>query len=170
MKVFDASRPDEVRHWLHSGFEKAADRAMVATALRLVSHIQNEVIPKEDPKPVDRGVYRAGWRSKQVSRGAEVFNTVAWASIIEFGVRAGNVKIGRAMIDALSKWVERKGIAGKADSRGVAFAIANSMKKKGIFNRGGRNGLRVLEKALTRLGEFATAEFIVEVRREFEKS
>jgi len=169
-KVFDASRPEEIRHWLEAGFEKAAERAVLATAARLISHIQNDVIPKEDPKPVDRGLYRAGWRMKAIRKGAEVYNTVPHAPIIEYGARAQNIKIGRVMIDALERWVIRKGIAGKADARGVAFAIANSLKKKGIFNRGGPGGLRILEKALVKLGDFLSREFPVEIRREFEKT
>ena len=72
MKVFDSAQSEDVRQWLDKGFKAAAERAMLSTATRLVAHIQNEVIPKEDPKPVDRGVYRAGWRMKRISGGAEV--------------------------------------------------------------------------------------------------
>lgn len=175
-RVFDASQHEEVRKWLDRGFEKAAERAMVAAAAKLVSTIQNEIIPKEDPQPVDRGLYRAGWRFKKIPKGAEVFNAVPHAPIVEYGARAANVKVGRAMINALTAWVLRKGIvsgkgkAAKNEARQVAFAIANSMRKKGIFNRNGKEGLRILEKALERLGDFLSEEFPAEIRREFEKT
>jgi len=169
MKVFEAGHEESVRVWLDQGFEKAAERALLATGNRLVATIQNEIIPKEEPKPVDRGIYRAAWRAKKIKGGAEVYNTAPHAVFIEYGVRAQNVKIGPAMINALEQWVMRKGIASKKEARSVAYAIAMSMKKKGIFNRGGRGGLRILDKALDRLGDFLNKEFQVEIRREFEK-
>jgi hypothetical protein len=171
-KVFDASRPGEVERWLKKGFGKAAERAMLGTAARLVAYITTEVIPAQKPQPVDRGMYRAGWRFKRVKGGAEVFNSTPQAPIIEWGARAANIKIGRAMINALTAWVKRKGIVkgrGKdadTEARGMAFAIANSMKRKGIFNRNGKNGLRILEKATRKVPKFLDEEFKREVARE----
>jgi len=172
-KVFDASRPEEVERWLNKGFAKASERAMLGTAARLVAYITTEVIPAEQPQPVDRGMYRAGWRFKRIKGGAEVFNSTPQAPIIEWGARSSNIKVGRAMINALTAWVKRKGIVkgrGKDandEARSMAFAIANSMKRKGIFNRGGKNGLRILEKSLGRVSKFLSEEFKREVKREF---
>ena len=167
---FDVSQAPEVARWLEKGFEKAGERAMVATAARLVAHIQNEIIPNLEPPPVDRGLYRAGWRHKAVKGGAEVYNSTPHAPFIEHGVRAENVKVGRRMIDALAAWVLRKGIAGKgrgakAEARQIAWAIAMKMKERGIFARG--KGFRVLEKAVAHVGRFLDEEFKREVAREF---
>lgn len=164
--IFNAADSEEIRQWLDRGFEKAAQRAIVSTAARLVSYIQNEVIPKEDPSPVDKGLFRGAWRFRGTPGGSEVWNTAPHAPMIEYGVRAENVKIGRAMIDALSSWVVRKGLAGPAEARGMAFAIANNMKKKGIFNRDGKKGLRILEKSVAKLGDFFAKEFKAEIDRE----
>jgi len=172
-KVFDISQNEEVKRYLDQGFEKAAEQALVACGVRLVSVIQNEIIPAEDPQPVDRGIYRSAWRSKRIKGGAEVFNTSPQGPIIERGARAENIKIGRAMIDALASWVQRKGLVkgkghdAKAEARSVAFAIANAMKTKGIFNRGGQKGLRILDKAVAKLGDFVNEEFATEIAREF---
>lgn len=172
---FDISQHAEVSKYLDKGFENAAKRAMLATANRVVGVILTEVIPGLNPQPVDKGMYRAGWRAKKVTGGAEVYNNTPHAPIIEYGARAENIKVGKAMIDALTKWVIRKGIVGKGkgakdQARSVAFAIANSMKKKGIFNRDGKQGLHVLDKALERVGDFVSEEFANEMKREFEKS
>lgn len=134
---------------------KAAGLALYSAAIRGVGVIQTQIIPSIVPKPVDRGLYRAGWRAVPILgvggdvAGAEIFNVEPHAPWIEGGVRASNVKVGRAMIDALTEWVKRKGLAGRgkrykgdAAARGIAFAIALKMKKQGIF-RGGQ-GMHVL--------------------------
>lgn len=170
---FDISQSPEVKKYLDTKFKKAAERAMLATANRIVNHIQTVIIPGFAQPPVDKGMYRAAWRAKKSPNGAEVYNNSPQASHIEYGVRAENVKIGRAMIDALTKWVLRKGIvtgkgkSAQADARGMAFAIANSMKKRGIFNRDGKRGLQVLKTALERTGDFVNEEFATEIKREF---
>lgn len=167
---FDISQAPEVARWLEKGFEKAGERAMVATAARLVNHIQTEIIPNLEPQPVDRGLYRAAWRHKAVRGGAEVYNTAPNAPFIEDGVRAENVKLGRRMIDALAAWVVRKGIvakgkAAKAEARQVAWAITSKMRERGIFNGG--KGFKVLDKAVAHVGRFLDEEFKREVKREF---
>jgi len=164
--VFDISQSPEVARWLNQGLDHAVKRAMVATAARLVNHIQTEVIPNAQPQPVDRGLYKASWKFGKTDDGAEVWNSASYAAIIEYGARAAKIKPGRLMIDALTAWVRRKGIAqNTVEARQIAFAIAFSMKKKGIFNGG--KGLRILEKSLGRLHEFLSKEFAVEHKREF---
>jgi hypothetical protein len=134
-----------------------------------VGVIQNEIIPAENPQPVDRGAYRAGWRAEATPDGAQVINTNPVAGIIEHGARAENIKVGKKVIDALAEWVARKGLAGKASTRaarqermvrarGIAWAIVMTMKKRGIFNRNGSQGLRVAEKALARAKGFYKEE------------
>jgi hypothetical protein len=109
------------------------------------------------PVPVDRGTYRAGWHFRKTAGGADIYNAEPVALFIEHGVRAGNVKPGRAMIAALTEWVIRKRLVTtvKIKARGlapatrkqlqqddlharatqVAWAIARGMQKRGIFNR-----------------------------------
>lgn len=156
---------------------KAAERGLVSAGHRLVQAIVTEIIPREPRIPVDRGIYRGGWRVEEIEGGAEVVNRVPHASFIEDGVRGENVKIGRAMIDALAEWVHRHGLdkgsnrdekgryvgASKADARQVAWAIALSMKEKGIF---GGEGLKILEKARKRfLLRFITEEVTAELEK-----
>jgi hypothetical protein len=149
---FDIKQGPALKKFLDVGMKKAATGAVQAAALQIIEDIQTTLIPAAQPPPVDRGVYRAGWRMRPKSWGAEVLNTVPHAIFVEHGVRASNVKPGRKMIDALTAWVKRKGIVAKkgkgsaAAARGMAFAIAKSMKKKGIFNRG--KGFGILRRAL----------------------
>lgn len=177
-------KPSEAPKWVEKSADKAKKRlirAIEVAARRMVVHLQTEIIPQTQPHaPVDRGLFRAGWRVHPHARGVTVFNTTPgnYGPHIEYGVRAANVKIGRRMIDALAAWAKRKGLqprpikararlvdgkhtfgpapSGRDSYRGIAFAIARGMKKRGIFNRG--KGLRVLERAFKAYPRFLHAE------------
>ena len=152
---------------LHKDMKAAAHRGLLAAAYRIVEHIVSDIIPGLDNPPVDRGIYRAGWRARRIGEGAIVENVSPHAAFIEYGVRGSHVKIGRAMIDALTAWVRRKGIGGRTvvsksghsrlvkasqtEARAIAWAIAKDMQRFGIFRP---KGLRVLEKASKRFPEF----------------
>lgn len=162
---------------------KAGLAALVATANRVVNHITTVEIPGVTPhQPVDRAMYRAGWHAKPIPNiGAEINNSLPYASIIEYGAKAENIKPGVKMVEALMEWVKRKGLASKivTNRRGkqalqkgtelevyqIAVAIAFSLKKKGIFNGG--KGLRILEKSLKHVSEWLPEEFEHEVQRAF---
>lgn len=142
----------------------AGIRGLHSAALRLQNVITTVIIPHRTPQPVDRGVYRAGWRTVLEADGAVVENLEAHAIFIEYGVRAENVKIGRAMLEALQEWVARKGIASVAEAPKVAWAIAKAMQKRGIF--GGGKGLGIVKELVDVWVEPYTRE---EVLREIGK-
>ncbi len=155
---------------LEGELRKAALRGLYSAAQRTVSIIQTEIIPAEPRVPVDRGIYKAGWRARPTSDGAEVSNSTPHAIFIEDGVRADHVKVGRRMVDALAGWVARKGLTGAAkgvekaaEARRIAWAIAKSMQKKGIFNAGG--GLNIMAKARSRLPAIIEQEVRAEIAR-----
>lgn len=137
---------------------EAAKKGLLSAAHRLHQEVIR-VVEERDPQPVDRGIYRAGWRVRELREGASLTNDVPYAPIVEHGARAENVKIGRAMIDALAEWVIRKGLVARgrgkagreqaaAEARSIAWAIARKMQVQGIFNRDGQSGLKILEEAL----------------------
>ncbi len=176
MPSWDLEQSDEVAKYLSKVLGQALRNASLATANRVVGAIQNEIIPEEDPEPVDRGFYRAGWRAEPTPDGADVFNTMPYASIIERGARAENIKVGRKMIQALAEWVQRKGILKVAPGREgkisaqqnaerIAWAIATSMKTRGIFNRDGQKGLRIAEKATRYVRPYILEETKREIKR-----
>lgn len=156
-QVVDIKDSKSVIDKLEADVRKTILAGLLSAGYRLVSHIQNVVIPNEPRIPVDRGIYRAGWRVLPIPNGAYVHNTTPYAGIIEEGVKGENVKPGKAMIDALTVWVLRKGLvkkkgrgvsanaAAEQEARAVAWAIAMSMQKKGIFDKG--QGLHILKKA-----------------------
>lgn len=111
----------------------AALRGLASAAQRGLQLVQAEIIPSRSPQPVDRGVYRAGWRAVKIKDGYAVENLEPHAAFVEYGVRASNVKPGRAMIAALQEWARRHGFE---DPLGAAWAIAKAMQKRGIW--GGR--------------------------------
>lgn len=173
---FDISQLGAIEKYLGSSIEKVAERALVAAALGVVQKITTSIIPAEPRQPVDRGAYRAAWRAKKAPGGAQITNAMPYASIIEYGARAENVKIGAKMISELANWVLRKGIVGKgkglrgkvrarAEAISVAWAIAKAMKKHGIFNQG--QGLHVLEKGLRNVQKLFVRELKRELAREY---
>ena len=131
----------------------AAGRGLYSAAVRGVSVIVTQLIPAALPTPVDRGLYRAGWRAGPLRGGdrivgGEIWNVEHMAAIVERGARAENIKIGRAMIDALTEWVKRKHVGKPEDARSTAWAIARRMQARGIFNKG--RGLRILETLMVK--------------------
>ena len=157
------------RNQTSARFKKAAQRGLLSAGYAMVQRIVTDLIPRVDRPPVDRGIYRAGWRVVQTPEGAvHVYNPTPHANFIEFGVRPERVKIGKKMIDALSRWARRVGLgsttvktksggtrlkkATMTESQSIAWAIAKNMQKAGIFNSGGLvsglTGLRVLKRAV----------------------
>lgn len=183
MTSFKIEEYDKLQRWLEEGLTDGVRRGLVSTGWRLVGIIQNEIIPALKQPPIFDGAYRAAWRVDATEEGAEVVNDMPYAGPIERGVRAENVKIGRAMIDALAEWARRKGLTGHAprersspqafaEARQIAWAIARAMQGtervegKGIFNRDGQEGLRVAQKASLRVADIVEEE----VRREISRT
>lgn len=148
-------------------FRKAAMRGLLSAAMHGVQTIQTVIIPSRNPPPVDKGAYRAGWRYGPTDDGAEVWDDSPVAGPIEDGVRASRVRPGRAMIQALTEWVMRKGLEpDPKKAKGVAFAIVQRMKQRGIFNQTG-NGLGILREFVEKYSEkYAREEIEREIRRE----
>lgn len=123
-------------------FRAAAIAGLRVAAVRALRVVTTQIVPSRKPPPVDRGVYRAGWKVESLPNGAAIYNDTPQAKFIEYGVRASNVKIGRAMIDALTEWVRRKGIGGgvtktgkprkpnENQARAIAWAIARRAKSR----------------------------------------
>jgi hypothetical protein len=190
MIVFDAANYEEFNTWALAGIRKGAIDGMLSVAMRTVNVITTQIIPNEKPPPVDRAIFRAGFRVEKFDTGATVVNSVPWAVIVDQGVRGENVKIGRKMIDALAEWVLRKNIVWspstnkltiaakpkneaqkrtrESDARHLAWAIAMSMKKNGIFNREFR-GLQISAKAAREALKFAPKEIKAQIARELAK-
>lgn len=127
----------------HQELREAALDGILSAALRSVQIITTQEVQKASPVPIDRGVYRAGWRAEKITNGAAILNTVPWAVFIEFGVKGSSVKIGRRAIQQVSEWAHRRLGLSDAEAKHAAFAILNAAKKRGIFRNG--SGLRILE-------------------------
>jgi hypothetical protein len=156
-----AQRTDELKE----KWRKAAVLGLQSAAARGVQDIITRIIPSRTPQPVDRGVYRSGWRFYPAPDGAVIECFEPHAILIEDGVRAGNVKIGKKMIDALAEWVQRKGIVSGDEARSVAWAIAKSMQRRGIFNKG--KGMGILAELVD---QYLPGYVEEEVAREVERA
>lgn len=154
--------------------QKAALEGLQLAGIRGVGYIATTIIPSRNPKPVDRGFYRAGWGAasvKRVGNAVYISNSEPHAVFIEDGVRAENVKIGRKMIAALAEWARRKGIAkNEKQAVSIAWGIAKNMQKRGIFNRSGKQGLGILRELIEsgKLAKFVDEELKEAIWRAFE--
>jgi hypothetical protein len=163
MPVINLSDADEHFRRFGDELQAAGRRGLVSAAARGVQEIITRIIPSRSPEPVDRGVYKAGWRFYPDREGAVIENLESVAALIEDGVRAENVKIGRAMILALAEWAVRKGLAEKDEAESVAWAIAKKMKMRGIF---GREGMGILRELVdTRLDKLIQEEVVREIEK-----
>lgn len=130
---------------MHQKLRKAMEKGLYSAALRAVQEIQTKGIPDAKPTPIDKGIYKAGWKVKKIPEGAIVYNAVPYAAAIEYGVSSANVHVSKKFAAVLTEWVQRKlGGASAAKAKQMAWAIMYSLKRKGIFNNG--NGFRILEK------------------------
>lgn len=175
MSVVRKVSVDEIGPLLQKGFDHVAIRGVQSAALRMHSYILTVLIPREPRIPHDRGIYIGGWRFKPEKRGARVYNVAPHAGPLEWGVPGENVKPSKAMHEALTEWVIRKRIVKKkgsspaakaardTEAREVAAAIMWSMKSKGIFKQG--KGLRILERASTKLDMWVREEIRLELQR-----
>lgn len=147
--------------------QTSAVKGLHSAALRLQNVITTVLIPSRTPQPVDRGVYRAGWRTVLEADGATIENLEPHAIFIEYGVRAENVKPGRAMLTALVGWVLRHGLASAAVAPKVAWAIAKAQQKRGIFRNGA--GLGIVKELVDVWVERVTQEEVLnEIGKVFE--
>jgi hypothetical protein len=187
MPTFNLDESEQLEKWLNEGIQEGVKAGLLSAANRMVGVIQNEIIPAEKPQPVGvTGLYRAAWKAEPTPEGASVYNDMPYASVIEYGARAENIKIGRKMIDALADWARIKGLTGHAPkhraspeafsaARQLAWAIARTMQGvggkpgKGIFNRDGQQGLRIAEKAVKKAADFIEEEIRGGVRRMLKK-
>jgi hypothetical protein len=154
-------------------YKRAAYLGLVSAAMKGVQEIQTKIIPSRTPQPVDRGVYRAGWRVVLEPPDAVVIeNSETHAIFIEHGVRAERVKPGRKMITALTEWILRKGLDLRGDTpQQVAWRIARAMQRRGIFNPPPRvGGLGILaELVQSRLPTLIPEHVGREVQRAIKK-
>jgi len=81
----------------------------------------------------------------------EIWYRAFYAEYIEYGT---DPRERMPPVDAIERWVKRKGIASGKDARGVAFAIAKSIQKSGTqpqpFLRPARNEADVRKDELIR--------------------
>ncbi len=161
MKTFSLHDSVGIHKELTGWLKGAGLVALTASAHRIVEKIITDIIPNTSPSPVDRGAYRAAWRVRDMDDGSVIENVSKHGPFVDLGVPGARVRVGKKMIVALTAWVIRKGMVGsssvktkrrrvsasdKKQAVGIAWAIAKSMQKNGIFNHG--KGLRVLERAL----------------------
>lgn len=115
---------------LAAKMKQAALKGIFSAALRAKRDIVARVIPQlGGQKPIDRGIYRAGWQVQKLPNGAAIYNAVPTASLIEYGVPAGNVVASNKAHIALAEWVQRK-LGGKRGGKPVSVGAMRGTTQK----------------------------------------
>jgi len=167
-------------------FAGSLNSALLSAAYKVQQLIVSELIPETTPTPVDRGLYRAAWRVRSgVEDGqtfAEIVNDVigGYGTFIEYGVKSDRVRPGKAMHEALTEWVIRKGLtAGRQvmsdgstrkknkttqsfEASSMAYAIMMKLKENGIFDHGA--GLKIAQRAKARVPAIVMEELRAAVK------
>ena len=165
-------------------FAGALNSALLSAGYKVQQLIVSELIPQTTPTPVDRGFYRAAWRVRSgIEDGqtfAEIVNDVKHALFIEYGVKSDRVRPGKAMHEALTEWVIRKGLsAGRQvmsdgstrrknkttqnfEASSMAYAIMMKLKENGIFDHGA--GLKIAQRAKARVPSIVMEELRAAVK------
>ena len=184
MTEIDIKESAKVKSIFRELFAGSLNEALLSAAYKVQQLITTELIPAATPSPVDRGFYNAAWRVRSgVEDGqtfAEVLNDVKHALFIEYGVKSDRVRPGKAMHDALTEWVIRKGLAAgrqvmsdgstrrknktteNFEAASMAYAIMMTLKKNGIFDRG--EGLKIAQKARERVPAIVMEELRAAVK------
>lgn len=129
---------------LANKLKTAAMKGVYSAALKATQDIVAVEIPAAYPKPVDRGIYAAGWKAEKLPNvGAMFYNSVPYAKFIEWGVPPTNVLSSLKAIQNIAEWARRKfGGIDEKQALGLAHAIMTNMQKHGIFKQG--KGLRIM--------------------------
>lgn len=136
---------------------QAVKRGVVSGAYRSVALLQQR---SRSVDAVNTGAYLRAWKSSATSFGAVVFNDRPYAGVIEQGRRPGATM---PPTRAIAQWAQRKLGLGAEEARAVSFAIARSIKEKGI------DGRQVLEGATEDIRELAGEEIDREIKVELAK-
>lgn len=137
---------------LGSRFHGAAVRGMRRAARRTQQHVQKR---SSQVGAVNTGMYKRAWKYAELPDGAQVFNTMPYAGVIEYGRRAGAQMPPRAAIEA---WARRKlGLTAK-EAKAAAWPIARAIAKKGIAGR------YVLTGAAIDIDQFVVTEVTAELQ------
>lgn len=143
---------------LFKSYREAQKRGLVNAAMKGHSWIITKLIPSIEPKPFDTGAFRAGWNFKVIDTGAIIYNPVPHAPFINFGVPKPRVSAKH-----LVEWVVRKRIADAKDAPRVAWLIAKSINKRGLFMS---PQFRITQRAVD---EFLVQEVATQVAAELAK-
>jgi hypothetical protein len=139
-------------------FTKVAERAIYThVATRGVANAVAEVSKVQPNAPVDRGAYRQSFKAAPIPGGAMLYNSRAYAGVLESGRRPGRK---RPPVDVIAAWVLRKGLVGRSGNtkpnrderkaaRSIAFAIARKIGERGLPRDG--QPMRIMEKAVEAL-------------------
>ena len=122
-----------------------ASRRGVDKALRKATQRGRSLLARRTP--VDTGHMKNAWRATKTG----IINDAPHAGIIETGARRH--KVNRAGIEALAGWAQRVLGVDEKEARGVAFAIASKLAKRG------QKGKFIVRDALPELRKFVRLAF-----------
>lgn len=163
--VIDARDYEAHLRKLASGdIARAMERGAVSGAARCIPilHRSTETAPPANPSgkgsggAFDTGRYKASWRSRPISSGAQVFNDAPHAAIVEEGRRPGARMPPAGVVEA---WARRRLGVSKEEAARVDFLIRRAIKRRGLRAR------RVLQSSLPKMTQAVLDEILRELER-----
>ena len=152
---------------LGTSFEPAMLRGVRAGALRCIPLLQKRTSyapPASEggsQGAVDTGLYKAAWKTTPLPNGARVFNDRPASPVIDYGRRPSPVSSeGRRNLTA---WAKRKLKLSADEARAVAWAIAQTLKKRPLRAR------RVMSGAIKEMTKLVQEEITHELDLELRK-
>lgn len=105
-------------------------------------------------RPFATGAYEAAWNVRDTKKGAQLYNPLPYAIVIEKGRKPGGKM---PPVSAIEKWLRVKGKA-SGDVRSTAYLIARAIAKNGT------KGRHILEKTMPAIQARAKVELSKLVR------
>lgn len=126
---------------------------------------QTDMAPPASPKgsrgAVNTGNYRQAWKSAPGTQGGtqgmRVSNSAPYAGVIEYGRRRG---AKMPPIDPIARWAQRKLGLPYPKAKGIAFAIAKAISKRGLQPRRVLTSRTTLDLLLTAMRRDVLHEMI----------
>lgn len=159
----------DLRQWrdyhvrLGDAFKPAAIRGLQSCAMRAIVELQQRTRTAPPANPagigqggaVDTGGFLRSWRSVTTDTGVDLYNDAPHGAVVERGRRAGRK---RPPISVIARWLMRRLGLGAREARTRAFAVANSIKRRGLIGR------KIMKSAKQSLIDMAAEE----IRHELE--
>lgn len=150
--------PKLLNRALSRGVQRAGYRA-ISVLIKAVSKAPPAGGSRGRGGAVNTGFYKKAWKMETLPDGVRIYNAASYASIIEYGRRAGSLMPPKEVI---VRWIQRRLGKSEKEARSLQFVIRRAIKRRGLRPR------RVLTDKIPDLDRIVTFEVGREVSKAFD--